>query len=101
LGIIGQLDAGDLIVDTRMLYTLTWRGSVCNYTFQNLSGSLLLQELLRDALTRLLLVPNTLKLLPFILSASRVIWITNNKVTLNWTVADKWDREQFWSRKKF
>jgi hypothetical protein len=23
LGIIGQLDAGDLIVDTRMLYTLT------------------------------------------------------------------------------
>jgi len=87
LGIIGQLDAGDLIVDTRVLYTLT-EGDQSVIIPSRTYPAIIVARTPSGCFDQVIAVPNTLKLLPVHLISFQGNMNKNNKVTLNWTVAD-------------
>jgi hypothetical protein len=87
LGVIGQLDAGDLLVDSRVLSTVT-EGDQSVIIPSRAYPAIIVAKTPSGCFDQVIAVPNTLKLLPVHLIAFQGNMNKNNKVTLNWTVAD-------------
>ena len=87
LGVIGQLDAGDLLVDSRVLSTVT-EGDQSVIIPSRVYPAIIVAKTPSGCFDQVIAVPNTLKLLPVHLIAFQGNMNKNNKVTLNWTIAD-------------
>ena len=87
LGVIGQLDANDILVDTRILYTLT-SGDQYVILPSRTDPVMLVVKTPSGCFDQVVAIPNGLSPLPVHLLRFQGNMNKNNKVTLNWTVAD-------------
>ena len=87
LGIIGQLDASDLIVDSRVLYTIT-EGDQFVIIPSRTYPAIIVAKTPSGCFDQVIAVPNSLKLLPVNLLRFQGNMNKSNKVTLNWTVTE-------------
>jgi len=87
LGVIVQLDASDLLLDSRQLYTLT-DGDQFVIIPSRTVPVILVAKTPSGCFDQVLAAPNTLKLLPVNLLRFQGNMNKSNKVTLNWTVTE-------------
>ena len=87
LGVIGQLDASDLIIDSRVLYTIT-EGDQFVIIPSRTYPAIIVAKTPSGCFDQVIAVPNSLKLLPVNLLRFQGNMNKSNKVTLNWTVTE-------------
>ena len=87
LGIIGQLDANDVLVDARIIYA-TNEGDQYVILPSRTDPVMLIVKSPSGCFDQVIAVPNGLSPLPVHLLKFQGNMNKNNKVTLNWTVAD-------------
>jgi hypothetical protein len=87
IGIIGELDAADILVDTRILYSTTSGDQEVTLPFRN-DPVLLVAISPSGCFDQVLKIENNLSTLPVHLLRFQGNLNRYNKVTLNWTVAD-------------
>lgn len=87
MGVIGQLDGADSVVDTRILYTTTAGDQYVILPFRT-DPVMLVAQTPSGCFDQVIAVPNGLSPLPVHLVRFQGNMNKNNKVTLNWTVAD-------------
>ena len=87
LGIIGQLDAADMLVDSRVLYTTT-EGDKYITLPTKYDPVMLVVKSPSGCFDQVIAIANTLATLPVHLVSFQGNMNKNNKITLNWTIAD-------------
>lgn len=94
LGIVGDLDAADVLVDTRTLYTTTEGDQYVVLPFRT-DPVILVAKTPSGCFDQVAKVLNGLPTLPVNLIRFQGNMNKNNKVTLNWTVADNQTANSF------
>jgi hypothetical protein len=87
MGVVGQLDAADSVVDTRILYSTTAGDQYVILPFRT-DPVMLVAKTPSGCFDQVIAVPNNLSPLPVHLVRFQGSMNKNNKVTLNWTVSD-------------
>jgi len=87
LGIIGQLDASDVLVDSRIIYT-TIEGDKFVILPNRTNPVVIVVKSPSGCFDQVIAAPNALKLLPVNLLRFQGSMNKSNKVTLNWTVTE-------------
>jgi hypothetical protein len=86
-GVIGQLDASDVIVESRQLFTIN-DGDQFVILPSRTNPVIITAKTPSGCFDQVIAVPNTLKLLPVNLVRFQGNMNKSNKVTLNWTVTE-------------
>ncbi|HET9745539.1 MAG TPA: T9SS type A sorting domain-containing protein, partial [Chitinophagaceae bacterium] len=94
LGIVGQLDANDVLVDSRIIYA-TYEGDQYVILPSRTDPVMLIVKSPSGCFDQVIAVPNGLSPLPVHLLKFQGNMNKNNKVTLNWTVADNETVDRF------
>lgn len=100
LGTIGQLDAADLLIDSRTLYATT-AGDQYVIIPSRTDPVILVARTPSGCFDQVIAVPNTLKLLPVNLVRFQGNMNKSNKVTLNWTVTENETVQSFEIERSF